>query len=289
MKACKTDFEQIFFLYDDPQHAMRQLAANIRLSRPFMTCRDDLGTTHTLWQISDSETIAKIQSFFRDKTLLIADGHHRYETSLAYQHEMKEIWCSSTSDEAPFNFRLGTFVSLQDPGLVILPTHRVLRALTDAKLGALEKLLPRYFDVEKVNDLENLSSKLHKSSHAFGWVRKNDMALLTLKPEFDVDKEFSDVAAPLRKLDVMLLQRLIFDRILELPHDQLDQFVSYARWPEDAVGLVQSESHQMAFLLNAIKPEEMKAVSETGETMPHKSTDFYPKLWSGLVFYKMDM
>jgi len=289
MKACKANFEHIFFLYDDPQHFVRKTVADTRCSPPMMTCKDDLGTTHTLWMVSDPRMIRTLQDFFKNKSLLIADGHHRYETSLEYQKQMLDIWCSSTSGEAPFNFRMGTFVGLQDPGLVILPTHRVLRELPPEKLTILKNTLPKYFDIEPAKDLDAMLAALKTKKHAFGWVRAGKFEVLDLKSSVDLAKEFPESPEALRTLDVFLLQKLIFEQILKLPHDKLDQFISYVRWPSDASELVQSGSHAMAFLLNPTKPEQVKAVSESGEKMPHKSTDFYPKLWSGLVFYKMEM
>ncbi len=288
MKATKANFEHVFFLYDDPQHFIRQMASSYRLKQPILTCRDDQGTTHSIWMVRESEALKNVAWFFKEKRLLIADGHHRYETSLTYQDEMKKIWCDSTSDDAPFNYRLGTFVSLQDPGLVILPTHRVLRPLTPEQGAALEKELPGYFTMADYPNLDSLHTELKSKKHAFGWITENRYRLLILKDSFDLRKEFHETPAVLRELDVFVLQQLIFDRILNLPHDKLDQIISFVRWPEDVMKLIQSGSHQMAFLLNPAKPADVKAVAEAGEKMPHKSTDFYPKLWSGLLFYKME-
>lgn len=289
MKACKANFEHVFLLYDDPNYLMRQILAPYRCKVPFLSCRDSFGTSHALWVIPDSPVIAKIQSFFKNKQLLIADGHHRYETSLAYQKEMSEIWCGSESEEAPFNFRLATFVGLQDPGLVILPTHRVLRNLPQEKSAGLENALLTYFEFESAGDLTALQEKAGQKKYSFGWATANKLGVFTLKPSFDPGTQFAGSLSSLRELDVFILQKLVFEKILNLPENQLDQFISYLRWADDALKLVRTGSHQAAFFLNPVKPEQVKVVAQSGETMPHKSTDFYPKLWSGLVFYKMEM
>lgn len=285
MRATRANLEHVFFLYDDPERRLeREVFHRSREGLPFLSCTDDLGTCHTLWRVAaENETL--VRSFFRDRKLLIADGHHRYETSLTYREE-RLAEKSKAPPDAPFLFRLGTLVSLQDPGLVILPTHRVLKELPQN--GFSLEIFSEYFNVEEIRDPKALLSRMEEKRHVFGLVLPNQLCALVLKDSFHPGREFPKAPPPLQDLDVFLLHRLVFDRLLRLPEGRLDEIVSYARWPEEVMGLIRSGSHRAAFLLNPVKPPEVFQVARSGEKMPHKSTDFYPKLWSGLLFYKME-
>ncbi len=287
MKTCKSNFEHVFFLYDDPDRSFDKILNPSRAVLLF-SCKDAAGTTHTISKILEPEVLRSISSFFKDKNLLIADGHHRYETSLAYQQELRSIFCSSTVDEAPFNFRLGTFVSLQNKGLKILPTHRVLKNLSESQIQLLEQGLNHYFDLNTAPDLSSMLERMGRKNHSFGVTLGGKFLAAVLKPSVDIEKEFPEVPAVLRELDVFLLHHLIFQRLLQIPAEKSDEWIEYIRWPEEVLQRVKNNSHRAAFFLNPVKPEQVRKVAESGEKMPHKSTDFYPKLWSGLVFYKMD-
>jgi uncharacterized protein (DUF1015 family) len=284
LRACKANFEHVFFLYDDPKQKIEVLLAGSAQGEPFLFCKDEAGTTHRLWKILPATGVA-LSEFFQDKELLIADGHHRYETSLAYEKEMEQKY--GNMPNAPFHFRLGTFVSLQNPGLVILPTYRVIRNLSSEALFALQKELPNYFRIEPLESLDLLLKKMEGKKHVFGMATDGTFQLLALKEGFDFDAEFPMVPSVLRKLDVFVLHALILERLLHLPQDKLDEVISYVRWSHDAYDLLKKGEKRVAFFLNPVKPEDVKEVAQAGEKMPHKSTDFYPKLWSGLLFYKM--
>lgn len=288
IRACKANFEHVFFLYDDPKNEAEAFLAGAMQGAPLVSCKDDAGTRHAIWKVPAKDSAGRVSAFFDGKPLLIADGHHRYETSLTYQKEMRDVYCSSTVDEAPFNFRLGTFVSLQDKGLVILPTHRVIGKLAPEQLASLPQKLGERFELEEVASLEALLSRMKEKQHAFGLGTKEKLYLLTLKSGFDPAREFAGVPAVLSSLDVFLLHRLILERLLTLPPDRLDEVVQYVRWPEDAYGRVRSGECSAVFFLKPVKAADVKDVAQAGEKMPHKSTDFYPKLWSGLLFYKME-
>lgn len=271
MRACRTDFEQVFFLVDDSENRLEAMLKQVQRIDPALQATDEFGTQHLIRRIPKNLT-PSIQVFFQKKQLLIADGHHRYETSLEYDAE------SGT------HFRLATTVRLQDPGLVILPTQRLLKSLSAEEAQALKQKLPEYFTQKEVVSLDEILRQMNDEKHGFGWVENKHFRLLSLKDSFNISKKFPTTPKALRELDVFLLHQLIFDRILKLPHETLDERIQYIRWPKDVMHVLESNSESNAFFLNPVKPADVNAVAQAGLKMPHKSTDFYPKLWSGLLF-----
>jgi uncharacterized protein (DUF1015 family) len=287
MKTCRTNFEHVFFLYDDPDRYLEKFLEKCA-GEPLFLCTDPSDTSHSIFKLSKTEVLNQVVDFFKDKNLLIADGHHRYETSLLYQQEMRSVFCSSSDDSAPFNFRLGTFVSLQNKGLKILPTHRVLKNLNEIQRRLLKERLPDYFDMRKVDSLQEALEGIERQSFSFGLADKDDFFVLNLKTSVDLKKEFPEIPPVLVELDVFVLHSLIFNRILQIQPEKSDEWINYIRWPQDVLKEIKEDPHKLAFFLNPVKPNQVRKVAESGEKMPHKSTDFYPKLWSGLVFYKME-
>jgi len=269
------NFETVFMLYTDPEQRVIELLKPE--GQPLIEVKDDFGFTHKLWKVADLRIIGEVQKVFQDSTLLIADGHHRYETSLRLKREL--------GGDGPHNYRLITFVNIEDSGLVILPTHRLIFNLVDFTLeGLIQKLLSD-FSIKGIGRAE-IESEL-KGSHRFVMVTRDTTHLLELKDEGVLARLLPDRAPEYRRLDVTILHTLIIERALGIDPSRIEDHVRYRRGIDDVFRAVDSGQFQIGFLLNPTTPVEVKSVAMKGERMPQKSTDFFPKMISGLVIYDL--
>jgi uncharacterized protein (DUF1015 family) len=279
------NFEQIFLLYPDEAGEVDRLLSPFTESKPDIEATDDYGVIHRVWTVSDPEVIGKVQAMMKDKILVIADGHHRYETSLALRNEMRGKHPEFTGAEA-FNYRMMTLVNLFDEGLVVLPTHRLVFGLEDFDVEEFLGRAKPYFHVFKVPK-EELQHELDvkKEGHAFGLYDGENAYLLSLRDEKAATKFTEGRSDEYRRLDVTILHSMIIESLLGISREKIEDHVKYEREIERALGRVDSGEFQLVFVMNPTKPDQVKAVAELGERMPQKSTDFYPKLVSGLVLF----
>ncbi len=296
LRATNTNTEQIFLLYKDEEQRVSQ-AIEDSLQRASLVAEvgDEDNIFHRLWIISDEEDIERIQDGMRDKVLIIADGHHRYETSLNFRKETIQKMKTIKGDE-PFQYVMMTLFDFDDPGLVILPTHRLLRGVDRLTEESLRKVLTPYFEIEEIEwtDLSNKSSvslaleKINSGSHVFAGISSEfrKIFIFRLKSEKILNEEM-DPQKPTewKKLDVSILHSLILDKLASLCSQplSLEGQVGYIREVEEGIRKIVEGEFQMLFLLKAVTLPELKSVIEKGELMPHKSTDFFPKLKSGLI------
>jgi uncharacterized protein (DUF1015 family) len=246
------------------------------------------GVHNRVWTVDDPRVIGTVQQLMQTRQALIADGHHRYETALAYRDLMKSSNPHHTGTEA-YNFMMIFFTNVDDPGLVIYPTHRVIHSLPsfDAReflSRASEDFILRSFEQPKALEVALASS----SVPSFGLTAAGlqGSVLLSLKPAKGADSLIRETLPPeVKELDVSLLHRVLLrDRLgISMESQEAKTHIEYVRNADEAMRMVSSGAAQLAFLMNATKIQQVRRVAKAGHTMPQKSTYFYPKLLSGLV------
>jgi uncharacterized protein (DUF1015 family) len=256
-------FGQIFMLYSDPERQLDRLLAESAQAKPTAAVTDEYGAEHHLWKISEPSTLEAIQSLMANKKLLIADGHHRYETALAFRNENPAVEGASRV--------MMTFVNMHSPGLKILATHRLVGGLTNFDAAGFLGRAADTFAVEEVAQLQDVPGG------AIGAAIGEKLYLLRLKK-------------PSGKLDVPILHELILRDILGITEEAVraEQNLRYVRGLDKAIDGARGGAAQIAFLLRPTAIEDVARISFSGGVMPQKSTDFYPKLLSGLTIYKID-
>jgi uncharacterized protein (DUF1015 family) len=268
LRHTRAHFGQIFMLYPDPEGAMEKL---LQTGQPLMEVCDDYGARHRVSAITDSEAVARIQRSMADRKLLIADGHHRYETALAYARENPAL----PSAECV----MMTFVNMHSPGLKILATHRVLRHLPGFDSASFFRRLGRNWTVTRLESLDGLREALQ--------VRDP----LRLQIGVIVAREICLLGRPRREneLDVPALHQQILGGILGIGEEEVrdEKNITYVRGLDAAAAEVFEKGAQIAFVLQPTPIEDMARIAFTGGVMPQKSTDFYPKLLSGLTIYQL--
>lgn len=296
MKKCHANFSPIFGLYSDTSGVLTALQETAGNQAPDFDLVDSKGIRHKLWRITDKATLAHVTEAMTDRRIYIADGHHRYETALNYQQWVKEN--SDAYDDAhPSNYIMMSLSSLEDPGMVIFPAHRLLKDVPSADMDALLAKAADYFEIQTFSSADGVDKALsqadtvmaaHTSKHAIGLFLKSSRSLHVLILKEGVMQEaFGDeLPAPLLDLDVTVLTRLLMMELLGFDQARLDDAskIGYCTTSKDAVHAVLEDRADLAFILNPTKMEQVQRVAENGLIMPRKSTYFYPKVMSGQVF-----
>jgi uncharacterized protein (DUF1015 family) len=307
-RATAATLSPIMALYDDPEGALAALFSKAARRKPEVAFSDEAGEEHRLWPLRDAALVARVVEFFRDRQLYIADGHHRYETALAYREELRETRRELALDDAA-NFTLMALSALEDPGLVVLPTHRIVRGATPERLAGLPGELEGAFAVTPLGapgglatlDAAETLAALAAASEgvqraAFVMVTPDGAFLLRQSDAGRAAMEALDSARAgehvgaseaWRRLDVAALHELVLARGLGV-NEQMTRAgdsISYMRDAHAAIEAVRTgqEGAQLAFLLNPTPPAAIRDVARAGDRMPQKSTYFYPKLITGLV------
>jgi uncharacterized protein (DUF1015 family) len=299
MLACNAQLSPIFVLYTQPKQTInRILSVAVEGLAPFIETELDNGDELKLWRVTDPEVIEKVQREMAEQTLMIADGHHRYEATLRYRDQLRSERGAGTGNEA-YNFILTYFANIDDDNVVILPTHRLVRGFAHKPFLELEEALQTYFYVEqhpktpegKASFLKALKNAA-KKHRVIGASFKRDprYLILRLKNKRTMQRLAKDLSAPLRELDVSTLHLLILEHILGMsPEEQVSgATIRYSQDEEWVLQALEKEDYQAAFILNATKAEEIQSVVAANEKMPQKSTYFYPKLSSGLIVNKIE-
>lgn len=307
LHACAANLSPILALYDDPKGETGKRLGRVRRTPPTLDFTDEQGERHRLWTVRDSVLSERLATFFGPRRLYIADGHHRYETALAYRDEVRELRRELVADDA-VNFVLMALSAIEDPGLLVLPTHRIVQALDADRLAQLEATLAPWFDLTPLDAattpadwLARLAEAGAADGHtsALVLVRRAGAALLRLNAAgraamqsvgatatTDADAATSVAHSPAwRALDVSVLHELILDRALGIAADavQAGERITYTRDAAVAVRAVRHEGAPLAILLNPTPAAQVRDVALAGDRMPQKSTYFYPKLLTGLV------
>jgi len=282
MCAVEGDPEQIFMLYDDPTGEMEWLLLDTRKRDEVMRFVDPEGVHHRLIRIAESELIDKIGRLLEPAKLLIADGHHRYETSLEYRNRARAEDSSKEGDR-PYDYILATLVSFRNPGLVVFPTHRLVQKVDQRLLSGLPKALEKDFELMSFNSADELASAVENSSvTAFGvWIPAHRTLLLA------TPREKPPADNPLEGLSVYIVQERVLKRLLGYSAEMLDTKVNieYVKGTAHTKEAMDTGEYQACFFIKPPTVQQVMAIAETGQLMPHKSTYFFPKIWSGAVLY----
>jgi uncharacterized protein (DUF1015 family) len=309
LRATRAHFGQIFMLYSDPQKRVEQ-ALQAR-GEPEIDVRDEYGVQHRVWKVSDPAAIQAAQQAMADKKLIIADGHHRYETALNYRNERRKaeqqhasagvgsgagggLATATEVAEAAYERVMMTFVNMDSEGLVILPTHRVIHSLARFDPEQMLRDAKQYFDVEPAaQDPAELTGKLAEGGRdrtVLAAVTATGSFLLHLRPAAtDSLPQLQGLSPRQRKLDVVQLHKVLLESVLGISEEDIrdQKNISYHREASEAVERVRSGAN-VAFLMNPVRIEQMKEIAFAGEVLPQKSTDFFPKMLSGLTIYALE-
>jgi len=296
LRATEANFGHIFMLYEDPSRRASG-AADERVSgrAPEMEAVDDFGNRHLLWRITDEEPIRVAEEVLAELPVFIADGHHRFETAVTFMQECLAKGWRPVGVET-FTSRMVTLVNTAEPGLVIRPIHRIIRSLEGFDPDRLLKLLEGDFRVEPLSSPEEAQKRLAEGlgvEHVFVvCLPGGRFYAISLREEEKIPELVpGGKSLAWKSLDVSILHKAVLERILSIDEEKLaaGTHVSYTPYRDKAVEAVEQGEGQLAILLNPTRVEEVMAVAGQGERMPQKSTDFYPKLLTGLVAMRMEI
>ena len=293
MKATNCNFSQIYALYMDEEHTTMKTVDKQCTGDPVLEFTDCEEVTHRLWIIKDEEIIAKICNDFTDRKLFIADGHHRYETALNYRNYCREKGISKEGDAQ--DYQMIFMCDMEHPGLVVLPTHRLVRDLQKFDKAEVLEKCKKYFTITEYEGTEDMGSILYqqykKDKNAFGfYCGDNKWTMLVLKNSDSVKKVCPDLSKALRSLDVTVLHSMILEKIFGIDKENMAQQINltYSKYFEEAISAVDNGKAQCSFILNPTRVDQIKDVASVGEKMPQKSTYFYPKMITGMVMNELD-
>ncbi|HEY6274053.1 MAG TPA: DUF1015 domain-containing protein [Terriglobales bacterium] len=293
LRATRAHFGQIFMLYSDPQGELDKLLAAHTDEDPEISVLDEYEVLHRVWRVYNPALLADVQEKMRAKRLLIADGHHRYETALAYRDE-RSADSPKPDPGAPYEFVMMTLINMESDGLVILPTHRVVQGLPTYDRERMLEAAGRFFDIDRIDlrtesrSATTLLQEAGETGTAFVAVTRQGPYLLRAK-ERVVEDALHSVSPRQRQLDVVQLHKILLERVLGISEEAIrnQEHVVYERDAFEAISRVRQGAN-IAFLMNPARIEQVSDVAFAGEVLPQKSTDFYPKLLSGLAIYALE-
>ncbi|MGI6264102.1 MAG: DUF1015 domain-containing protein [Acutalibacteraceae bacterium] len=291
MQATNCNFSHIYALYREDSGAVEARLNAARQTPPLAELTDEAGLTHRLWAITDPAAIEEIRRCLADTKLYIADGHHRYETALRYRDERRAAGAPVGSGA---DFVMMMLVEMSHPGLVVFPTHRLIRDLDGFDPSAVLAACEEFFTVEHIPlpaAEKRLAAGYDAGQKVFAFYTGGDTAaLLTLRDAAVMDAVLPDRSPVSRQLDVNVLHTLILERLMGIDKENManQKNLTYTRSAAEAVDGVQSGRFQACFLINPTRVEEIRDVAAAGEKMPQKSTYFYPKLITGLTVNELD-
>jgi uncharacterized protein (DUF1015 family) len=308
---------QLFMLYDDASRKIETLLEDIARRNTAIEMRDEFDVLHRLWPVSDAETIRRIETAMAPQKLVIADGHHRYETALNFRNENREKTGKSEPNSssllagdknAAYEFAMMTFINTHSKGLTILPTHRLVRNLEGFDFERFRKSVAPYFDwysypfrdaEERASSYAEFRRDFEGSNHGrrgvgvysgVANVGANAFYLFLLRRDVDLEQLLPDLSEAQRGLDVVLLHRVILEKGLGITAEavEAEKFISYEREMDKAIAAVDRGEAQMACLLKPVRVEQVTEIALGGGVLPQKSTDFYPKLLSGETIFRIE-
>ncbi len=295
LRACRANLTPIHALFGDEPNTVSDAYERHIQGPPDQETKDADGTIHRTWNIYDPAVIERLKRILEQKSLFIADGHHRYETARAYKEEMRAAGHTSSSD--PHEYVMAYLASMSHPGLTILPAHRMVKGLSHLDLGKFLKELEPYFHIEELcfsdqdrkSIFQTLMDRIESYSAIggkFGMVVQGEpcFRLLRLR-DFHIAESLIDssIPEPLRGLDVTILREAIMNHGLGMDGENAEGQIEYTPSIDEALKKVTKGEIQISFILNPTRVDQMKAAAELGHKLPHKSTYFYPKISSGLV------
>jgi uncharacterized protein (DUF1015 family) len=296
LRATRAHFGQLFMLYSDPAAEIDALL--VPTGDPDLDTKDEYGVSHQVWKIADPTVVGRVQDKMRDQKLVIADGHHRYETALNYRNERRAVAGPKQSPDAPpapYDLVMMTLVNMDSPGLVILPTHRVVHGLPSFSASAFRDAACPYFSVEEVDP----SVDAARAKVILREAGRMGTALLAVTADrvFLLDRAkqvspeiFKGWSLRQQALDVVQLHKCLLEGVLGISEEAVrdQKNVRYIRDIGEAMAQVRSGAANVAFLMNPARMSQVRDIALAGEVMPQKSTDFYPKLLTGLTIYALE-
>ena len=292
LRATRAHFGQIFMLYSDPSAEVESALATT--SSPSAEVRDEYGVLHQLWKVSDPALIELVRSSMQDKKLIIADGHHRYETALNYRNERRAEAGAAPAPHMPYEFAMMTFVNMDSPGLVILPTHRVVRGVPEFSMDSFRTGASNYFSVEEADGnvtASRATAMIREAAHTGTsmLVVARERVFLLSRPKAPASA-FGNMSFRQQSLDVVQLHKCLLEGVLRISEEAIrdQQNVTYVRDAEEAIAMVRNDQANVAFLMNPARMQHVRDIAFAGDVLPQKSTDFYPKLLSGLAIYALE-
>lgn len=296
MRATSAGISPIMTLYQDRKKQIAALLDEAAAGAPIIASGWFEGERHVVWAVSDPAWQKKLADAFGEKPLYIADGHHRYESALNYKRERQT---RGDDADAGYNFTLMNMLDFADPGLVVLPPHRLARKLSAAQMKALSGGLGNYFNVAEI-DLSAADGRGRLTAFLDGGKTSQDrLAVYGLKPGRVLlltvaDREKTGAAMPgghceqYRRLNVSLIDHIILDKLMGVGHDEHEDKLAYVTDVDETLRRVDAGEYQLALLLSPVETEVIKNIADASDRMPRKATYFYPKLPSGIVCYRID-
>jgi len=291
LRSTRAHFGQIFMLYSDPTGEID--TALLCANPPTMKMHDEYGVLHQVWKISDPGIIGLVRGRMREKKLIIADGHHRYETALTYRNEQRSEAGEQHAPDAPYEFAMMTFVNMDSPGLLILPTHRLVHGVPELSMETFRQEADQYFSVEEADASLNCvraTAMLREAGHTGTSLLAvaPDRVFLLSRPKA-TSEVFGSLSLRQQGLDVVQLHKCLLEKTLGISEEAIrnQQNVTYIRDAEQAMAMVRNGQANLAFLMNPARMQQIRDIAFAGEVLPQKSTDFYPKLLSGLTIYAL--
>jgi uncharacterized protein (DUF1015 family) len=307
LRATHVQTGQLFMLYNDAPRSIDNLLEEVSRKSEPQQMEDEYGVTHRLWPVSDQATVRRIQSAMAEKKLIIADGHHRYETALNFRNEGRAK-SQQPDPYAAHEFAMMTFINTHSKGLTILATHRLIKNVEGFDFEKFRKNVGQYFDwysypflnaeervtayADFLKDFQGVNHGrrglgIYPGANASGG---GAFYLFLLRRDADLETILPDISEAQRGLDVVLLHRLIIEKGLGISQEDVasEKNVSYKREMEGAIAAVDKGDAQMACLLNPARVQQVADIALGGDVLPQKSTDFYPKLLSGIAIFKVD-
>jgi uncharacterized protein (DUF1015 family) len=305
LRAVRAHTGQVFLLYSDPHNKINALLDIYACRHPDLEAKNELNEVHRVWRLAEPKVIATVAREMDGRDAFIADGHHRYETALAFRDEMRARGVRSGEPES-IDRRMVTFVNMDDEGLTILATHRLVSGLPGFSLARFLEQAPRYFVVREF-PFEDAASESRARAEllnalrvegarrpAFGCCGQgaNGHVLLVLKDPHVMNEVLDDPRSPeWKQLDVNVLHGICLHRLLGITKEDLamERYVTYHRHADEVVRAVRGGTGQVGFLLNPVKAGQIKTIVKSGERFPQKTTDFYPKMLSGILIEKLNI
>lgn len=288
MKSTFCNFSQIYSLYIDDEKETFKTIEEASKTPAEIEFTDDNGVIHRLWSVYNKEIIDKIKADFKDRKLYIADGHHRYETALKFRNYCKENGLSDQRDN--IDYQMMMLVNMENDGLVVFPTHRIIKGIENFNPEEVIKSCSKFFDIEVKENISEIEKCLkviydnNKKSVAF-YYGEDKWVLMTLKNNELLNEYLKEKPECIRNLDVTILHSLILERVFGIDNENManQKNLIYTRELSTAINEVKNKKAQCSFIINPIRVSEIISVAKNYEKMPQKSTYFYPKLITGLV------
>jgi uncharacterized protein (DUF1015 family) len=292
--ALQANTSPVLAMYEDTGQQIAQILERESARQPVMRASGLDSERHDIWAITDEEIIHQIAGNLSKQPLYIADGHHRYTSALTYRRERRSFSATTASASEPYDFVMMTLVDLADPGLVILAPHRLIRGIPRPLVDGLIGKLGAFFEIDRLplstpgiwQRVDELTVDTDETRLVCFGPERNNILILRLRVDADISPMMPSFHTELfQRLDVSIVDHVILEKLLEIDAADDEDKVHYSHDRQSAVNRVLDQEYQLAFFLRPVKPQMVRTVADAGETMPRKSTYFYPKTPAGLVFY----